>query len=196
MSFILGGGNVTAEDKARIAQREERIRKDADPLIMRRIDRWINHGMLPGRRTTAPMPPLPQAMRPQPTHFDKLSDWYCGYLGVRDDYERPVELQQDLKQGVPQAILRDIYRPVKNFIVEWEYPGADLDPAGQRSMAEAKAAQRREPVAMTVSSLAIFRAEQRRQKSLRQTPWQSWRPDSAPRRHSEQDPILINEQAE
>jgi hypothetical protein len=109
VKFVLGGdGTLTEEAKREIAQREARIRKDADPLVLRRIQRWEDHGMLPNRKSTAPPPPLPQALRPQPTHFDRLADWYCGYLGVRQDYEVPYELQQDLKQSVPQAILRDI----------------------------------------------------------------------------------------
>ena len=45
-----------------------------------------------------------------------------------------------------QAILRDIYRPVKQHTIEWEHAGVDIDPGGRRAMAEAKAAQKREPL--------------------------------------------------
>ncbi len=193
MKFRLGRGVLTEEDKLEIAQRQERIRNDADPQVLRRIARWEDHRMLPGRKSTAPAAPLPMAIRPQPTHFDRLADWYCGYLGVRQDFEISYEQQQDLKQCVPQSILRDIYRPVKNPQVEWERPEYEIDPGGRKALAEAKAAQKREPLPTLVSSLAVFAAERRRSYRMRRTPWLSQRPDSAPRHYSEQDHIHYNE---
>ena len=194
MRFVLGGdGTISEKDRQELAQRQERIRRDADPLVLKRISRWEDHGMLPSRKSTAPPPPLPMAIRPQPTHFDRLADWYCGYLGVRQEYETSYETQQDLKRAVPQAILRDIYRPVKQHTVDWEPAGIDIDPGGRRALAEAKAAQKREPLPAPVSALEVFAAEQRRQRRLRATPWQAQRPDSAPRRYSDQDHIRYNE---
>lgn len=193
MRILLGAGPLTEQDKREIEQRHERIRRDADPLLLKRIHRWEDHRMLPGRKSTAPPPPLPMALRPQPTRFDRLADWYCGYLGVRDDFEVPYETQQDLKQAVPQAILRDIYRPVKQMTIEWERHEFELDPGGRRGLAEAKAAQQREPMPRPISSLAIVAAEQRRQRRFKAMPWQAVRPDTAPRRYSEQDHIHYNE---
>ena len=194
MRFQLGGdGTLSEADKREIAQRQERIRKDADPLLLRHLRRWEEHRMLPERLSTEPPRPLPMAIRPQPTHFDRLADWYCGYLGVRQEHETSYETQQDLKRAVPQAILRDIYRPVKQHTIEWEHAGVDIDPGGRRAMAEAKAAQKREPLPAPVSALAVVAAEQRRQRRLRATPWQAQRPDSAPRRYSDQDHIRYNE---
>lgn len=194
MKFVLGGdGTLSTADKLELAQRQERIRKDADPLVLRRIARWEDHGMLPGRKFTAPPPPLPRAIRPQTTHFDRLADWYCGYLGVRQDYELPYELQQDLKQSVPQAILRDIYRPVRDVQVDWERPEFDFDPGGRKAFAAAKKAQQRDPLPAPVSALAVVQAEQQRRRRFRSAPWQPQRPDSSPRHYSEQDHVHYNE---
>lgn len=194
MRFILGSGGVLSEeDKRQIAQVQERIAKDADPQLMRRIARWEDHHMLPGRQSTSPPAPLPMAIRRQPTHFDRLADWYCGYLGVRQEYEVLYELQQDLKQSVPQAILRDIYRPVRDLRVEWERPEFELDPGGRKGTAEAKKAQQREPLPAPISALSVFLAEQRRRRRFQSTPWQPQRADDAPRRYSAQDHIRYNE---
>lgn len=194
MRFSLGGdGTLSEADKRDLAQRQERIRKDADPVLLRRLRRWEEHRMLPSRLSTEPPRPLPMAIRPQPTHFDRLADWYCGYLGVRQEYETSYETQQDLKRAVPQAILRDIYRPVKNITVDWERHEFELDPGGRRALAEAKKAQQREPLPTLPSALAVFAAEQKRRRRLRDTPWQASRPDSAPRRYSDQDHIHYTE---
>lgn len=194
MRIILGGdGTISEKDRRELEQRQERIRRDADPLVLKRISRWEAHGMLPGRTSSEPPPPLPMAIRPQPTRFDRLADWYCGYLGVRDDYEVPYETQQDLKKCVPQAILRDIYRPVKESTIEWESHDFDIDRGGLRAMAEAKKALQRDPLPRLVSSLWIVAAEQRRQRRFRATPWQAVRADSAPRHYSAQDHIRYNE---
>jgi hypothetical protein len=195
VKFSLGRGVLSEEEKREIAQRQERIRKDADPLVLRRSARWEDHGMLPNRKSTAPPPPLPMAIRPQPTHFDRLADWRCGYLGVRQEFETTYEQQQDLKECVPQAILRDIYRPVKNPQVEWERHGLELDPGGRNGMAEAKKAQQREPLPAPISALAVFVSEQLRRRRFKNTPWQPQRPDSTPRHYSAQDHIHYNEVA-
>src|SRR5438132_14291618 len=100
MNFVLGDPRpLTPEEVDQREQTRKRVSKNADPALLGRIDRWIHHRML-----EAP-PSLPMALRPQPTHFDRLADWYAGYLGVRGEVEIPYELSRDLKQGVPQAIL-------------------------------------------------------------------------------------------
>lgn len=182
-SFILGG-LPTEEDKREIAQRQENIRRVADPAVLRRGLRWEEHRMLPGRRSTEPPPPLPMAIRPQPTHFDRLADWYCGYLGVRGEYEPEYEMQEDLKRAVPQAILRDIYRPVKEPYFDWERLDVEVDRGGQRALAEAKQAQKRQPLPTITSGLEIIVAAQRRQRRFLATPWSAWYADSAPRKYS------------
>lgn len=187
MAFVPGGlGPLSEEDKRAIAQRQERIRKDADPALLARADRWEKGRGLPRPRT------LPQAMRPQPTRFDDvLHDWHAGYLGVRGEFEAPYELTRDLKECVPQSVLRDLYRPVRSFFVE---PAQhDLGLVGAEALAsalkEAKAALRREPIPVIEPALAAVVEEQRRRRRLMATPWQTLRPDSAARRYSDQDHI-------
>lgn len=187
MAFVPGGlGPLSDDDKRTIAQRQERIRKDADPALLARAARWETGRGLPRPRT------LPQAIRPQPTRFDDvLHDWHTGYLGVRGEFEAPYELSRDLKECVPQSVLRDLYRPVRSFFVEPTQH--ELGLVGADAIAgvlkEAKAALAREPIPVIEPALAAVVEEQRRRRRLMATPWPSLRPDSAPRRYSEQDHI-------
>jgi hypothetical protein len=175
--FQLGGdGPVSAEDRQAAEQREARIRRDADPLVLRRTDRWLKGRMLPTPK------PLPMALKPQKTHFDSLADWNCGYLGVRDEYDISYELRQDLKQAVPQSILRDVYRPIHRPQVELTYHNLERDPGARLAYAEAKAAQKREPVPVVEPGLLTIVQEQQRRRRFLNSPWPSHFPDSAPRR--------------
>lgn len=174
---------LTPEEKAAQEQFKARIRRDADARILARVDRWLNPRMLPSRD-------LPQALRPQPTHFDNvLTDWHVGYLSVRepDPEEVPRELIQDLAERAPQAILRDIYRPVhRETFVERTVHEIEWDPAGQRAIAEAKEGLKREPLPQLESSVALVMTEQRRRRRFMNRPWLPYRPDDAPRFHTPQ----------
>lgn len=187
MAFVPGGlGPISEDDKRSLEQRQERIRKDADPAVLARTARWEAGRGLPRTRT------LPQAIRPQSTHFDDvLHDWHTGYLGVRGEFEAPYDLTRDLKECVPQSVLRDLYRPVRSFSVEPAHHelglvGAD---AIASTLKEAKAALVREPVPVIEPALAAVIEEQRRRRRLMATPWQTLRPDSAARSYSDQDHI-------
>lgn len=173
--------DLTSEEKAAQEQFNARIRRDADVRILSRVDRWLNPRMLPKRD-------LPQALRPQATHFDNvLTDWHVGYLSVREPEHVPDELRQDLAERAPQAILRDIYRPVRReTFVERTVHTSDWDPAGQRAFAEAKAGLKREPLPQIESSVVLVMAEQRRRRRLLNRPWLPYRPDDAPRFHTPQ----------
>lgn len=181
MSFQLGGDDeLTPEQIQERDQRQARIRASADPGVMRRVDRWIHHGMVPLN------PKLPMAIRPQPTHFERLSDWNAGYLGVRAEFEPPYEMTRDLKEQVPQSILRDIYRPVRRQpMIEPTFIEINADPGGRQAMAEAKAALKREPLPTVEPMSLVVIAEQRRRRRFLRRPWPSFRPDEAPRSYSE-----------
>lgn len=174
---------LTKEEIAAQEQFKARIRRDADVRILARVDRWLNPRMLPSRD-------VPQALRPQPTHFDNvLADWHVGYLSAREPEpdEIPNELRQDLAERAPQAILRDIYRPVRReTFVERTVHEIDWDPAGQRAFAEAKQGLKREPLPQLESSVALVITEQRRRRRLMSRPWLPYRPDDAPRFHTPQ----------
>jgi len=187
MNFILGEpGPLSAEELERRAKAQQHLADSADPALLRRIDRWIQHRMVPLN------PSLPMAVRPQRTHFDRLADWYAGYLGVRAEYEPPYELTRDLKERVPQALLRDIYRPVRSqSMVEPHYHELDLDPAGQRALAEARQALVREPIPTIEPVLLDVIAEQRRRRRFLEQPWASFHPDNAPRRYRDRSPAFF-----
>lgn len=173
---------LTAEEKAAREQFAARIRKDADPQILRRTERWTNHRMLPHRA-------LPMAIGPQTTLFDNvLRDWHVGYLAANEMDEIPYELRKDLSERVPQALLRDIYRPVfRPRFVERESHEFQLDPGGRSALAEAKAALQREPIPTIQSSVAVVISEQRRRRRFVQRTWHPYRADDAPRFHTPQD---------
>lgn len=187
MAFTPGGDSPLKEDdKQALAQRQARLKKDADPALLRRLGRWEDR-----RRQPTP-PSLPQALRPQGTRFDDvLHDWHVGYLGVRGEYDMPFELARDLKECVPQSVLRDLYRPVRSFFVE---PAVhELGLIGVRAISEAlkesRAALQREPIPLIEPTLLVLVGEQKRRRRFLATPWQTLRPDAAPRRYSEQDHI-------
>jgi hypothetical protein len=172
---------LTPEERAAQEQFAARIRRDADPRILRRVERWLQPRLLPARE-------VPQALRPQKTHFDDvLHGWHVGYLAVREGGEPPHELRQDLAQRVPQAILRDIYRPVRRqTFVERTVHETERDPGGQRALAEAKKGLEREPIPEIESSVVAMIVELRRRRRLRARTWLPYRPDDAPRFHTPQ----------
>lgn len=189
MKWTLGGdGPITAEEIEEKAQARLRVSKCADPAVLARVERFIHHRMVPLN------PALPMAIREQTTRFDKISDWYCGYLGVRAEFEPSYELSQDLRECVPQAVLRDIYRPVHgNPMVEPHYHDLQLDPGGRRGIAEAREAQKREPLPTVEPVILTMIAEQRRRRRFVRKPWPSFRPDDAPRRFTDQDTGLLKD---
>jgi len=173
---------LTPEERAAHEQFNGRIRRDADPRILQRIERWLQPRLLPSSQ-------VPQAIRPQKTHFDDvLHDWHVGYLAIREGGEAPHELRQDLAQRVPQAILRDIYRPVRRpTFVERTVQDTERDPAGQRALSEAKKGLVREPLPEIGSSVVAMVTEQRRRRRLLSRRWLPYRPDDAPRFHTPQN---------
>ncbi len=172
---------LTKEEVAAQQQFEARIRRDADPRILRRADRWLQPRMLPSRE-------LPQALRTVRTHFDDvLHDWHVGYLSVNEGGEAPYELRQDLAQCVPQAILRDIYRPVHrpSFVEKTLHEGV-RDPVGQEALAEMKKSLQRDPVPEVDSTVVAMVREQRRRRRLLSRRWLPYRADDEPRFHTPQ----------
>jgi hypothetical protein len=148
-----------------------------DKALLQRLSRWIHHGMVPLN------PTLPMALRPQPTHFDRVSDWYAGYLGVRGEVEQPYELNRDLKERAPQALLRDTYRPIRcQGGVPPAYHELDLDPGGRRALAEARQGLVRQPIPTIEPVLLDVINEQRRRRRFLDRPWQSFLKDNEPRK--------------
>lgn len=191
MKFILGGDEpVSPQDRAEIDQRQERIRQEADPGILSRIRAIEQHPMLPRPRV------LPRALREMSTHFDDpLRQWHAGFLAVHD-FEIPYEMARDLKECVPQSILRDIFRPTTNFEYILEPLEIEKDRTGAAALKEAKAALVREPVPSIESGVVAVRREQRRYRRFLGRPWQTMLADDQPRQYARVEGISYREVSE
>lgn len=191
MKFVLGGDEpVSPQDRAEIDQRQQRIRQEADPGILARIHRIEQHPMVPRPRE------LPRALRGMSTHFDDpLRQWHVGFLAV-NDFEIPYEMARDLKECVPQSILRDIFRPTTNFEFMLEPLEIEKDRTGAEAMKEAKAALLRDPVPVIESGVSAVTREQRRRRRFVGRPWQTMIADDQPRQYSRVEGISYREVSE
>ena len=54
---------------------------------------------------------MPTNLRPPKLHVEP-ADWRAGFLRVDGERQVPLQLQNDLRENMPQALLRDLYRPV------------------------------------------------------------------------------------
>jgi hypothetical protein len=54
---------------------------------------------------------VPINLREARTHLDP-AQWGTGFVRVEGEYQIPTQLQTDLHEVMPQALLRDLYRPV------------------------------------------------------------------------------------
>jgi hypothetical protein len=104
--------------------------------------------------------------------------WRAGYLRVGEEREIPMQLQNDLRQNMPQALLRDLYRPVhENRWVEREQIEGTGDRGGVAAMQAVRDARKR-PELPRVESLGLavreYQAWRRRMMAER---WLPFRPD-------------------
>lgn len=156
----------------------DRLAEVVDPALLRRSARWL----VP----LAPLrPSLPQSWRPVKTDLADPARWYAGYLGVRGEQEIPWELQKDLRERVPQALLRDLFRPVQmERPVRWEPFRSGADPGGREGLREAREALvRPPPPEIEMGAQVVAREQARRRRFLRQ-PWQPMHQDDAPRQYN------------
>ncbi len=189
MKFLLGGdGPVSPKDRTELEQWQERIRQDADPGILARVRRIENHPMLPRPRS------LPRALSEMSTHFDDpLHQWHTGYLRVNDEMELPSELHRDMRECVPQSILRDVFRPTTGFDFVLEPIDSEADRTGAQALKDAKAALHREPMPTIESSVLVVSSEQRRRRRFVNKPWQTMLLDSSPRQYYQVEGVRYRE---
>jgi hypothetical protein len=121
---------------------------------------------------------VPTHLRAPRLHVEP-ADWRAGFLRVEDEREIPMELQNDLRQNMPQALLRDLYRPVhEERWVERELIEGTGDRGGHAAMQLAREARetpdlpRIEPA---VRAVLEYRAWRRQLLAER---WQPFRPDA------------------
>ena len=116
-----------------------------------------------------------------PNHLDP-ADWRAGYLAVRE-IELPPQLYADIHENAPQALLRDLYRPVPEAFVWHEREVAvELDFAGTRALAEARAAQKRDPLPEVQPLGPELREHAQKWRTFVRERWKPHLDDSEPRR--------------
>ncbi len=146
----------------------------ADEKLIALMTRWER----------SPLKGLPEAttyVREQRTHLEP-ADWRVGYLSV-SDRERPPEVWSDLNEVTPQALLRDLHRPVRST-EPVERERHDIPTVGElaRVRAEILAAMEDHrfpdytPASRFVSALCEVRSR------WVSEPWQPYLDDEAPRR--------------
>jgi hypothetical protein len=81
---------------------------------------------------------MPERAQPPRSHLEP-ADWRTGFLDARREREIPSALQDDLRQNMPQALLRDLYRPEHE---ERWFPREIIEGTGDRSGQETMRAAR------------------------------------------------------
>jgi hypothetical protein len=109
------------------------------------------------------------------------SDWRAGYLRVNERWI-PEALLWDLKLVMPQALLRDLYRPVRALQWYEREVLVEFDRAGMQGLAEARAAQKLPTRPVIEPLLQVVMEHRRRQREIAQQRWEPFMPDSEPRK--------------
>ena len=145
----------------------------------RLVDACERHGR--GAARLRREPTLRTWLRTPRTHLDP-ADWRAGYLEVRER-EIPFELQEDLHQLMPQALLRDLYRPAyEERWVARELIEGTGDRAGLGALAEARRARVRPPLPRIEPAVRAVREHQAWRRALYAERWQPVLADDEPRR--------------
>jgi hypothetical protein len=121
---------------------------------------------------------MPIHVREQRLHLDP-ADWGTGFVRVEGEREVPAQLTNDLHEVMPQALLRDLYRPVhEERWVERELVEGTGDRGGFAAMHEARAARARRPELPRVEpATRTVRAYQTWRRALLAERWQPLKPD-------------------
>jgi hypothetical protein len=126
--------------------------------------------------------PLPTWVRTEMRLAVDPEGWTLRSAAEPAEYDLPPELHIGLQQQVPQALLRDLHRPVRHFDLvgmelregsEWRH----LDEAYQ----EIRQGQLREPLPQVEPLTRAVRQEQERRQAFLTERWQPFKPDDAPR---------------
>ena len=99
--------------------------------------------------------------------------WRAGYLRADREREIPVELASDLRECMPQALLRDLYRPVREERwIERELVEGTGDRGGFAAMQEVREARKPPPLPRIDSALRAVREYQAWRRALLAERWQ------------------------
>ena len=113
---------------------------------------------------------MPSSLRPPKLHLDP-ADWGAGYLRADRERDIPMQLSSDLRENMPQALLRDLYRPEyqERFIERELVEGSER--SALPAMREARQARQKPPLPRIASSLGAVREYQTWRRSLVAERW-------------------------
>ena len=109
-------------------------------------------------------------LRPPKLHLDP-SDWGAGYLRAEREREVPMALSGDLRENMPQALLRDLYRPEyeERFVERERVEGSER--GALPALREARQARQKPPLPRIASSLGAVREYQSWRRGLLAERW-------------------------
>jgi hypothetical protein len=118
------------------------------------------------------MPLARESERPPIKLHVEPEEWSYNRIGEPRERELFDRFRDELRQQTPQALLRDLHRPVHAVVVpHFEPRGQAFDFGGTAALAEAKAAARFERATPLPSMLQAVVAEQARRRSWLRVPW-------------------------
>jgi hypothetical protein len=137
------------------------------------IERWQRREMLKPRDPPVfTRPAMPTTVEPE--------RWSHG-IEVHER-ELPPELFQDLRERTPQALLRDLHRPVMQFFVELQLiEGTEVIGQLSEEFHKVRRARNREARPHVEPTVVVFGEAQRRRRAFLAQPWQPVIPDDQPR---------------
>jgi hypothetical protein len=158
-----------------------------DNRWLRQIERWERTAP----KLTHPVG-VPTWVREMKHHLDP-DDWNTGFLKVRD-YDPPMQLLTDLHAVAPQALLRDLFRPVMELRWYERELLVRLDYGGQEAVREGRSWLKRDPLPTVEPMTRVVAETQAWQRTLRRVPWQPHYPDSEERKKVEvyRSPDVLN----
>jgi hypothetical protein len=123
---------------------------------------------------------LPRRWKAPELHLDPAR-WGTGFLAVRER-EIPWQLSDDLKQLSPQALLRDLHRPVMELRILPREPVEGTDRrAALAALGELRGLRQKPPLPRIESLGLVMRAYQTFRRNLVEERWEPAMPDDAPR---------------
>jgi hypothetical protein len=124
---------------------------------------------------------VPIHLRELKTHLDPV-EWRTGFLKVRER-EIAMELNEDMRQLSPQALLRDLYRPVREERwVARELVEGTGDRGGLEEMQKAREARKLPPLPRIEAAGGTLRAFQTWRRAMMAERWEPILRDDEPRR--------------
>jgi len=167
------------DDEARRTRRADALAA-VDPALVARLAARATVDIT----TMSRLPPAPLVVRDL-SRVDPALIARTDAIAEPREVEIPEQLRDDLRECTPQALLRDLERPIFEFSIEFEHGLADEAPldAGAAARAAMATSSRRAPTAPLGHELAAHAAAMR---TLRATPWRDL-PTTVPMAYRRED---------